>query len=83
MSEGDQSSLLVVDDEPFNHTLIDIYAAGGRGPGRSNPHKSVFVTGFKLSSNEKAELIAFLTSLTDEIFLTNPRFSDPFTQAFK
>ena len=58
--------------------VIDIYAAGGREPGRTNPHRSIFVTGFKLTSIEKADLIAFLTSLTDETFLTDLRFSDPF-----
>ncbi|MBT3917029.1 MAG: di-heme enzyme [Rhodospirillaceae bacterium] len=63
--------------------VIDIYAAGGRGPGRSNPHKSVFVSGFNLTSIEKSDLIAFLTSLTDETFLTDPRFSDPFTNPLK
>ena len=39
--------------------VIDIYAAAGRGPGRTNPHNSIFVTGFKLTSIEKADLIAF------------------------
>tara|TARA_B100000315_G_C14526487_1_gene564072 strand:- start:151 stop:1143 length:993 start_codon:yes stop_codon:yes gene_type:complete len=63
--------------------VIDFYAAGGRGPGRTNPQKSFFVAGFKLTSIEKSDLIAFLTSLTDEAFLVNPRFSDPFANPSK
>ncbi|WP_233281338.1 cytochrome c [Sphingomonas changnyeongensis] len=33
--------------------------------------------GFTLTSEERADLIAFLQSLTDEQFLRDPRFSDP------
>ncbi|MCB1157598.1 MAG: di-heme enzyme [Leptospiraceae bacterium] len=33
---------------------------------------------FSLSSGEKADLINFLKSLTDETFISNPAFSDPF-----
>ncbi|MFV8749657.1 MbnH family di-heme enzyme [Nannocystaceae bacterium ST9] len=67
--------------------MIDIYAAGGRvipdglpwaGDGRANPFKSGLVSGFELSEAEKADLLAFLTSLTDEQFLTDPRLADPF-----
>lgn len=65
--------------------VIDHYAEGGRtiksgpkaGIGRNNPHKSEFVIGFSISKEEKLDLIAFLESLTDESFLTNPAFSDP------
>lgn len=66
--------------------VIDHYAAGGRtirtgpnaGVGHRNPHKSDFVKGFTLSSRERADLLAFLRSLTDSTFLTDPRFSNPF-----
>lgn len=66
--------------------VIDHYAAGGRtitegeyaGVGSENPYKSEFITGFELTEDQKADLIAFLESLTDEAFLTNPAFSDPF-----
>ncbi len=67
--------------------VIEIYAAGGRlipegepyaGDGRTNPHKSGFVTGFALDEQEAADLLAFLESLTDETFLNDPRFADPF-----
>lgn len=65
--------------------VIDHYAAGGRtiaagpnaGVGRTNPLKSSFVPGFALTPEERADLIAFLSSLTDEQFLSDPRFSDP------
>jgi cytochrome c peroxidase len=33
--------------------------------------------GFTLSGSEKADVIAFLQSLTDEEFLTDPLFADP------
>jgi cytochrome c peroxidase len=69
--------------------VIDHYAAGGRtirvgeykGVGSASPQKSAFVKGFKLTAQEKRDLIAFLNSLTDEKFLRDPRFSDPWSQA--
>lgn len=79
---------------PFMHdgslaTLSDVldhYAAGGRqltegpnaGDGSTSPFKSEFVAGFLLEPQEKADLIAFLESLTDPTFLTDERLSDPF-----
>lgn len=68
--------------------VIDHYAAGGRsitagpyaGNGHDNPLKSSFVTGFDLSPEERADLLAFLQSLTDEQFLHDQRFSDPWTK---
>jgi cytochrome c peroxidase len=66
--------------------VLDHYAAGGRtieegpfaGVGADNPYKSEFVTGFSLTPDERADLLAFLESLTDETFLTDPRFASPF-----
>jgi cytochrome c peroxidase len=71
--------------------VIDHYAAGGRtiatgpnaGVGRTNPLKSSFVSGFTITKAERADLIAFLSSLTDERFLSDPRFSDPWTEKEK
>ena len=65
---------------------IDHYAAGGRtiahgpyaGVGRLNPHKDAVIHGFTLTRRERADLIAFLRSLTDESFLTNPALANPF-----
>lgn len=65
--------------------VLDFYAAGGRhiadgvfqGDGRKHPLKSQFVRGFEMSEQEKSDLLAFLTSLTDHRFLTNPDHSAP------
>lgn len=65
--------------------VLDHYGAAGRtitagphaGVGKTNPHKSPFIIGFELTPEEKADVIAFLESLTDATFLTNPRFADP------
>jgi cytochrome c peroxidase len=65
--------------------VIDHYAAGGRaiasgpnsGVGSANPYKSALVGGFTITAAEKSDLIAFLRSLTDSTFLTNPRLSNP------
>lgn len=70
--------------------VIDFYAAGGRniesgalaGDGRVNPFKSDFVNGFEMTAEEKQDLMNFLFSLTDNEFITDPRFSNPFTQEF-
>ncbi len=65
--------------------VLDHYAAGGRtiksgeykGVGSANPNKSSFVKGFTLTPQEKRDVIEFLKTLTDEKFLTDKRFSDP------
>lgn len=65
--------------------VIEFYAAGGRefiagqfvGDGRKNPLKSQFVRGFAMTAQEKEDLLAFLATLTDEAFLTNPKFGPP------
>ncbi|MEM1347241.1 MAG: MbnH family di-heme enzyme [Myxococcota bacterium] len=49
-----------------------------QGDGRANPNRSEFVRGFVFTEQERADLIAFLESLTDEAFLRDPRHSDPF-----
>ena len=61
------------------------YAAGGRGTGteRWNPRKSPFVAGFTLTAEERQDLVAFLTSLTDETLIANPAYSDPNLNASK
>ncbi|TQV89825.1 MbnH family di-heme enzyme [Aliikangiella coralliicola] len=65
--------------------VIDFYAAGGRnidsgdlkGDGRQNPLKNSFVKGFEITEQEKKDLLAFLNSLTDQTFLTNPEHAAP------
>jgi cytochrome c peroxidase len=79
---------------PYMHdgsvaTLLDVadhYSRGGRliesgthaGDGRLSPFKSEFVNGFELSDKERADLIEFLSSLTDESALSDDRWSNPF-----
>ena len=66
--------------------MLDIYAAGGRhitsgphaGDGRLNPLKSDLITLISLNAQEKADIVAFLKTLTDHEFLTNAKQSDPF-----
>ncbi len=66
--------------------VLDVYAAGGRhiesgpyaGDGRYNPFKSDLITMISLSEQDKADIIAFLKTLTDHSLLTNPRYADPF-----
>jgi cytochrome c peroxidase len=59
--------------------VIDDYAAGGRAARLQHrkPSAGVAVRPFSITATEKRDLIAFLESLTDEDFLTNPHFSDP------
>jgi cytochrome c peroxidase len=80
---------------PYMHdgsiaTLRDVvkhYAAGGRliesgpfaGDGRLNPNKSGLVRGFRATEEELDAVVAFLESLTDEAFVNDPAFADPFT----
>ena len=47
------------------------------GDGRENPNKSPLVRPFELSPEERADLVAFLESLTDEQFLRDARFGPP------
>lgn len=65
--------------------VIDFYAAGGRlissgpkaGDGRQSPLKDGFVTGFELTDTEKTDLLEFLKSLTDQSFITNESYANP------
>ncbi|MBK6578275.1 MAG: di-heme enzyme [Sandaracinaceae bacterium] len=68
--------------------VLDHYARGGTlttegpnvGDGSTSPLKSGFVAGFTLTLAERADVIAFLEALTDQEFVTDPRFSDPFLE---
>lgn len=58
---------------PTLEAVIRHYESGGRGhPGRDSR-----VRAFSLSDAERADLIAFLESLTDSEFLAAPRFGPP------
>ena len=66
--------------------VLQHYAQGGTvtasgpnaGDGSANPYKSPLVPGFEITDQEAADLVVFLKSLTDEDFITNPAFSNPF-----
>lgn len=65
--------------------VVDHYAAGGRtigqgpwaGVGRENPAKDPLIHGFPMTPQNRADLIAFLESLTDDGVTHDPRFADP------
>ena len=66
---------------PTLDAVIDHYSSGGK----NDPNKNVGVQPLDgrgrprhFTSAEKAALIAFLKTLTDSTFLSDPRFSDPF-----
>jgi len=61
-------SLATLDD------VIDHYAAGGKF---DHPNKSRILRPFRLTEDEKRDLIEFLKSLTDEALLHDPRWRDP------
>lgn len=69
--------------------VVEHYVAGGRniesgpfaGDGRLSPLKSGLVRGVPNTTDEEIDaIVAFLASLTDEDFITNPALSDPFTR---
>lgn len=65
--------------------VLDIYEAGGRliesgelaGDGRENPWRSDQLSDFELDESERADLLAFLDSLTDPAFLDDESHADP------
>jgi cytochrome c peroxidase len=58
---------------PTLDAAVSHYATGGK----RSPFRSDRVRGFQMSAGEKADLVAFLESLTDRGFLTNPAFAAP------
>ena len=61
---------------PTLDAVIDHYARGGVGSPREDPR----IHGFALDADERADLIAFLQSLTDDAFVIDPRLSDPLAE---
>jgi cytochrome c peroxidase len=65
--------------------VLDHYSAGGRtiadesfaGVGHDNPGKDELIHGFPMTPRNRADLIAFLESLTDEGVIRDARFADP------
>lgn len=69
-------------------TLYDVianYAAGGRtiasgpyaGDGALSPYKDGLLTGFTLTQEQTDDLVAFLLSLDDPEFVSDPRLANP------
>jgi len=65
--------------------VVDHYAAGGRtigggplaGVGHDNPAKDKLIHGFFMTPQNRADLVAFLVSLTDKGVTRDERFGDP------
>jgi cytochrome c peroxidase len=57
--------------------VIRLYEKGGQ-PNVNNKHP--FITGFKLNSQERTDLISFLLSLSDSSVLRNPAYANPFRE---
>ncbi len=65
--------------------VLDFYGDHGRvietgpnaGDGRASPFKEAVVNDIALSAQDKADLVAFLKTLTDDEFVTNPALADP------
>lgn len=55
---------------PTLEAVVEHYDSGGR----PHPNKSALIRPLALSAAEKADLVAFLNSLTDEAFVDNPKF---------
>jgi cytochrome c peroxidase len=60
---------------PTLEGVLDHYAAGGRANG--NPNKDALIGGFQLSEQDRADLIAFLNTLTDDAVIHDPVFANP------
>ena len=54
--------------------VLDHYAAGGRA---KSFRTDALLVGFKLADQERADMIAFLESLTDPTFIANPAYANP------
>lgn len=58
--------------------VVDFYSGNvHQGSPNIDEHMPAFGTGLGLTAKEKADLVAFLKTLTDASFLNNPDFSDP------
>ncbi len=57
--------------------VVDHYVSGGRAHGSANRDPRMHP--LALTAQNKADLVAFLETLTDAEVLTDPRFSDPWT----
>lgn len=63
---------------PTLDAVLDHYASAGRSGG---PRRDPPLPGFALDPGERAAVLAFLAALTDDEFLRDPRFGDPWRSA--
>jgi cytochrome c peroxidase len=67
-----------LEDVILNHYAVKGLAAhGGAEP---SPLRDQFIEGFDITPAELSDLVAFLDSLTDTHFLTDPRFANPWPE---
>jgi cytochrome c peroxidase len=65
--------------------VLDHYVTGGRtiqsgpnaGVGSANPYKDPLIRPLSVTPEQRADVIEFLKSLTDDTLLTNPELADP------
>ena len=57
--------------------VIEHYNSGGHASTTVDPNMKYTTGGLQLSAAKKAQLIAFLHTLTDTEFVNDPRFQDP------
>ncbi|WP_031498654.1 MbnH family di-heme enzyme [Bryobacter aggregatus] len=67
---------------PYMHdgslkTLDDVLSHYAKGGLKNHPNKSTILRPFELTDRDRADLLAFLNSLTDEELLRDSRWSDP------
>ena len=62
---------------PTLEAVVRHYAAGGRAS--DNPLKSPLLRGFEISADQVRDLVSFLESLTDQAFVEDGRFEDPWS----
>jgi cytochrome c peroxidase len=68
--------------------VMENYSNGGRviasgiykGNGAANKNKHPFINGFKITGQQKTDLINFLLSLSDSSLINNPAHQNPFTE---
>ena len=77
MHDGSKATLEAVLDHYANGGTVTTSGAN-TGDGRANPYKSDLISNISLTDQDKADLIAFLKTLTDETLLSNPKLADPF-----
>lgn len=72
-------SIATLEDVILKHYAVQGLAVSeGAAP---SPLRSQFIVGFEISEQDVQDILAFLHTLTDEEFLSNPRFGNPFEEA--